>query len=595
MIGFRVLVQRFKRLVQHFKHLGDKNAILMSLRWLALLVVLILSFFNPFNVGVIIPMSILFPAIVVYNLTIASLGRLFAWPRRPLNLLALDTLIALGAIYLTGGFHSPFFILLYFIVAEAAFYLNLLQTIAISLIFQVLYITICFLNPSSQEFAYVSYSVSIKSAVLPLIGVLSAFLLEQLRREHQETERERLLASRLSALNNLFQELSVDLELQQILQLIVSHACTLLEAESALISLIEGVDNNLKLVAIHGMDESVLRNVHWTLDDQLVKEMLEAGQPIVCPSSFPIPKQYCPLQMLINHEGIVCAASTPLLINGQTIGFLDVGHRQPREYSPEDLTFLAALGQEAAIAVRNARLFQTERQHVEQLEAMEEIQSSFFSSISHELRTPLTILRASLALLRELGDEAPPEKRQELFDTIEHHSQRLEALISDLLEVVQLEARQLRLSKLPTDLRKIIQRAVSEFVPLMAERKQTVHLEMRPELPTISIDRRRIEQVLNNLLSNAHKFAPSGGEIRISVEKLEAAIEVSVWNNGPEIPMHERQRIFEKFQTLPSSGGSAGVGLGLYIARHLVNLHGGSIRVESPPGGGTRFAFRIPK
>jgi K+-sensing histidine kinase KdpD len=572
-----------------------RDTVFMGLRWLALLLVLILSFFNPFTVGIFLPMSTVFPAVVVYNLLMQALGRLFVWPRRALNLLALDTLVAAVAIYLTGGFHSSFFIIFYFVVVGAAFYLNLVQTVVVALLLHILYVIICLLNPGSHQFPYMIYSVLAKSAMLPLVGILCALFLEQLRRERQETERERALVSRLTALNELFQQLSTSLDLQHVLQTVVTASCQILKADIALVSLIEDDGRHLRPAAVHGMDSASLADLRWPMEDELVASMLETGQPYVFTLSSPLPEQYRPLLPVLQREGIVCGVSVPLLLDKQPIGFLDVGHRDTCHYSAEDQAFLSALGQEAAIAVRNARLYQAEKRQVEQLQALERLQSGFVSSVSHELRTPLTILMTSLALLREQGEACPPETRQELLETIEHHAERLEALVTDLLEVTRLEAGQVTLSRQPTDLREIIKRSVQAFVPLIQEREQTLTLELPPYLSLVSVDRRRIEQVLNNLLSNAHKFIPKGGHIRVSVREREETVEVSVQDNGPGIPLSEQERIFEKFYTMGTSRDRAGIGLGLYIARQLVNLHGGNIWVESQPGAGSTFYFTIPK
>jgi len=589
------MMERIKALGSHLFRARGKDAVFMGLRWLALLLVLVLSLFDPFTAGVLLPMSIVFPAVVVYSLLMQALGRLFAWPRRPLNLLALDTLVTAVAIYLTGGFHSGFFIVFYFIVAGAAFYLNLVQTVVVALLLEVLYVTICLLNPASHQFPYVIYSVLAKSVLLPLVAILCALFLEQLRREREETERERILVSRLAVLNELFQQLSTNLDLHHVLQTVVTASCHILEADMALVSLIEEDGRHLGLAAAHGMDNASLAGVRWPMEDKLVATLFEAGQPRIFAqlSSLPEPSR-APLTAL-QHEGVVCGVSVPLLLSGQPIGFLDIGHRQTCHYHAEDLAFLSALGQEVAIAVRNARLYQAEKRQVEQLEELERLQSGFVSSVSHELRTPLTILRTSLALLREQGEACPPQRRQELLETIEHHAGRLEALVTDLLEVTRLEAGQVTLSRQLTDLRTIVKRTVQAFVPLMDGRQQTVTLDLPPHLSLVSVDRRRVEQVLDNLLSNAHKFTPKGGHIRVGVREREGTMEVSVQDDGPGIPPQEQERIFEKFYTLGTRRGLAGMGLGLYIARQLVSLHGGHIWVESQPGAGSTFYFTIPK
>lgn len=587
--------EKLKTLYQGFLRSGDqKGAIVTGLRWLALLLVLILSFFDPFTLGVLLPMSIVFPAIVVYVLLMGALGRLFIWPRRPLNLLALDTVVATVALYLTGGFHSSFFIIFYFIVIGAAFYLNLVQTVVVALLLHILYVIICLLNPSSQQFPYAIYIVLAKSAMLPLVGILCALFLEQLRREYQETERERALVSRLTALNELFQRLSISLDLQHVLQTVVTASCQILEADIALVSLLEEDGHYLRPAAVHGIDGASLAGLRWPMDEELVATLLKTGQPYIFSLSSPLPEQYRPLLSVLQREGIVCGVSVPLLLNEQPIGFLAVGYRNTLHFTVEDQAFLSALGREAAIAVRNARLYQAERRQVEQLQALERAQSSFVSSVSHELRTPLTILMTSLALLRDRGEACPPETRRELLETITHHAERLEALVTDLLEVTRLEAGRVTLSRQPTDLRNIVERTVQAFIPLMEKRRQEVTLDLPSHLSPVSVDRRRIEQVLNNLLSNACKFTPKGGHIQVSIRERETAIEVSVKDDGPGIPLPEQERIFEKFYTV-GSDRDRGVGLGLYIAHQLVGLHGGRIWVESKPGAGSTFYFTIPK
>jgi len=109
------------------------------------------------------------------------------------------------------------------------------------------------------------------------------------------------------------------------------------------------------------------------------------------------------------------------------------------------------------------------------------------------------------------------------------------------------------------------------------------------------VDRRRLEQVLINLLSNAHKFTPKGGWARVALVEGEGEVEISVSDNGPGIPPAEQERIFDKFYVVADQKGLAGVGLGLYIARQLVELHGGRIWVESEPGHGSTFRFTIPR
>jgi len=575
-------------------HFEGADRVIMPLRWVALGLVFLLSFFDPFAEGVLVPPSTVILGAIIYNLLIEGLGHVFPWPRLPLNILALDTLVATVAIYLTGGFHSSFFIVYYFVILGIAFHLNLVQTILLSLLINLLYAATCFINPAGRQLPYAMYSLAGTSALLLLISILCALFLEQLQRERLETERERALVARLTDLNELFRRLGTSLDLQHVLQTVVTASYRLLEADVALLSLVGKDSHHLRLAAIQGLDAPSQSNEGWTVDAELMSAILERDSPYVVEDTRALPGRVPSFQALFRRGEIVAGASMPLLLDSEAIGFLDVGHFGPHQYTEEELAFLSALGREAAIAVRNARLYEAEKRQVEQLRALERLQAGFVSSVSHELHTPLTIVRTSLGLLKEEGDRCSEQTRRELLETISHHTGRLEALVTDLLEVTRLEAGQVTLSRQPTDLRPLVERVVRAFTPLMSRRRQRIRLELAPALRSVSVDRRRIEQVLNNLLSNAHKFTPKGGDIHVAVMERGDGVEVSIRDTGPGIPPAEQERVFDRFYTMPKDRGAAGVGLGLYIARQFIALHGGSIWVESRPGEGSTFRFTIP-
>jgi len=564
---------------------------ILALRWLALVIVLILSFFDRSTEGVFVPTAHVVLVVAAYNLLTLFLRYPLSWLRRTLNVLALDAVVATAAVYLTGGFHSSFFIIYFSVVIGAALHLSLVPTILVALIVGLLYVTTCFVNPAGVFSPYAAYILPAKVALLLVVALLCALLLEQLRREHQETEREKALVARLSALNDLFQQLTASLDLDHVLQTVVAASCRLLGADVAAISLWEEDHRHLYLAAARGLDASLFAQERWTADEEPIPTILAEGKPYIFQDASSLPE----VHPLIKRTGVVSGVSVPLILDGTPIGFLDVGHRTPRTYTEEDVVFVSALGQQAALAIRNARLYEAERRQVEQLQALERLQASFVSSVSHELRTPLTCIKTSVGLLQEARARDATEAQEELLQTIAHHTGRLEALVSDLLQITQLEAGQLALALQPTDVRTIVERAVQSFRPLFEEKGQTIEINLPETMGKVLVDRRRLEQVLTNLLSNAHKFTPRGGWARVGVMEREGEVEISVSDNGPGIPPAEQERIFDKFYVVTDQRGLAGLGLGLYIARQLVELHGGRIWVESQPGWGSTFRFTIPK
>ncbi len=560
---------------------------LLLLRGLALLLVLILHWFDRSTSGVLFPVPQMALAVVGYSGLLFLLMRYIRWLQRPLNYLAIDTVIATLAVYVTGGYHSSFFILYVFIIIGAAFQLDLLRTSAVSLGIGLIYVGACYINPTGLELPYAQYILSAKLLLLLVVAVLGGLLLEQLRREHQETERERTLARRLRALNDLFRQINATLDLGQTLQTVAEAPRALLGADLTSIALLDREGKRLEIAAAAGANTTILDGQR-DLDGAPLLEILCQGQPCVLKD----PAQCVIGQQAVRSVGtLVCV---PLLLEEQPLGMLGVGYHTPHSFKEEDLAFLQALGQEAALAIRNARLYEREREQVARLRALDQLQESFVSTVSHELRTPLTCVRTSVDLLQATSAGLSAQQI-DLLHTINHHVSRLEALVADLLEITKLEAGRVTLSRQPTDPTHLVQRVVEALRPLTDHKRQTVSLHCPDTVRPVELDRRRIEQVLTNILSNAIKFTPRQGQIEVTVADTAAGLQVCVADNGPGISPAEQGRIFDKFYVVADGRGLAGVGLGLYIARQLVELHGGRIWVESEPGRGSTFCFTLPR
>jgi signal transduction histidine kinase len=172
---------------------------------------------------------------------------------------------------------------------------------------------------------------------------------------------------------------------------------------------------------------------------------------------------------------------------------------------------------------------------------------------------------------------------------------RLEAFVSDLLEITKLEAGQITLSRQPTDLASLVSKAAETLKPLSDRRGQTVQLQLPQSISTVHVDRRRIEQAVTNILSNAIRYTPKQGNILIRISETPRHLQVCVTDDGPGIPEELQDHIFEKFFVVGSRQTHSGLGLGLYIAREMIELHSGSIWVESQVGKGSTFCFQLPR
>jgi two-component system CheB/CheR fusion protein len=227
--------------------------------------------------------------------------------------------------------------------------------------------------------------------------------------------------------------------------------------------------------------------------------------------------------------------------------------------------------------------------------SLRRLQEEFIANVSHDLRTPLTAAYAGLDMLsRRLARRLEPAER-DILDNARRNAERLRRLIEDLLAVSQLEARGLTIERAPLDLRDVAREALSAVEEQVAAKGQTLTTDLPEPLPAAG-DRRRLEQVMVNLLANANRHTPAGTRIAVEGRAAGDEVRLTVRDTGPGIPAQDLEAIFQRFRRLgAATGGRAGAGLGLAIARGLVELHGGRLWAESRPGEGTVFHLALPR
>jgi signal transduction histidine kinase len=291
----------------------------------------------------------------------------------------------------------------------------------------------------------------------------------------------------------------------------------------------------------------------------------------------------------------------PLTSGGEAVGALAL--ERLGDVSREERDALVGFGAAVGLALDNARLAARQRRFAEELaqkvgEAtarlaeMDRLKSDFVALASHELRTPLTALQGFSDLLAT-RPFAPAEVRR-MAEIMRGECERLGRIVSDFLDLARLE-RGLELS---------LRRAVLDPAPLVAaavelfRRTRSTHrieLHVEGALPRVDADADALDRVLKNLIANALKYSPPGSCVRVRARALDGAIAVDVEDEGPGIPPEERARVFEPYYRVQGTTGlGPGTGLGLAMVKSLVEAHGGSVRIESPPGTGTRMTVTIP-
>ena len=289
-------------------------------------------------------------------------------------------------------------------------------------------------------------------------------------------------------------------------------------------------------------------------------------------------------------------------------------------FSPHDLPFLRALRGERCIGVEvvieqragqrvpvlfNAVPLRDPRgnlggavavfQNLSRFREVERLKSDFVAMVTHELRTPLTAIQGCTQTLLRGPNGLDALRQREFLEIIEAQSGRLHELIDNLLNLSQVEAGTLRLRKAPLQPGRLIRGVVRQASARLQDR--TVQAEIPHALPPISADELRVEQILLNLVDNAHKFSPPDGAITIRAEARPDDLLVSVRDQGPGVPTAERERIFERFYqgTAAADGPPRGTGLGLAICRALVEAHGGRIWVDTQVDPGAQICFTLPR
>ena len=233
-----------------------------------------------------------------------------------------------------------------------------------------------------------------------------------------------------------------------------------------------------------------------------------------------------------------------------------------------------------------------------ELKENDEMKSEFISTASHELRTPLTVINSYIEMFEEgmLGDLT--DTQREKIRIIRSQTDHMIRLVEDMLDTSRLESRKLKIHKSPIKIEKIAMKVLQELSRLAGLKEQTVSLAVEGDLSEIEGDERRVKQVFNNLLTNAIKYTPDKGKINVLIKNEPQQIRVLISDDGIGIAKKDQNKIFQKFFTGSGSSltrESGRMGLGLAIAKGIVEAHEGSIWVESEVGKGSTFVFTLPK
>jgi signal transduction histidine kinase len=285
----------------------------------------------------------------------------------------------------------------------------------------------------------------------------------------------------------------------------------------------------------------------------------------------------------------------PLLRKDRLIGGLIVRRKEPGKFPTSVVEMLQTFAAQSVVAIHNAQLFREIEEKGQELEIANKHKSEFLANMSHELRTPLNAILGFTELIIDNIYGDVPEKIQEVLERVEKNGRHLLSLINDVLDLSKIEAGRLKLSINDYSMQGVIEAAVTSVEALAMEKQLNLKINIREDLAKGKGDEQRISQVILNLLGNAIKFTDQG-EVKVEAKILNGDYLVSISDTGTGLTAEDQQKIFEEFRQADESSTrkKGGTGLGLSISKKIIEMHKGSIGVESTLGEGSTFWFTLP-
>ena len=381
-------------------------------------------------------------------------------------------------------------------------------------------------------------------------------------------------------------------DLETFLQTVINEATELTDSELASILEYDEVAEELRFLAMHWFQRDLLRPVGVPLEGSAAGWVFRRGQPLIIQDVRVDQRHFKVVDRVTKHVTHSLVA-VPLMVRGEVVGVLEALNKKDNaHYTEEDLTILETLAALAAQAIQNVSLQRKVRATAIELAELERLKTDFIAIASHELRTPLGLILGHATFLRELASEEYAEQ----LDMIIRNATKLKTIVENLSDVDNIQNGAARVRNQQVSLTKIIDDVIDTFQDEAGLRNITLKSEGGESPFYLDADVIKLSIALSNLVKNALQFTESGGHVTIRVEEDAGYYKVTVTDDGIGIPARDLPRVFERFFQVEThlTRRYGGMGLGLAVAKAMIELHGGRIWVESAEGKGSRFTFLVP-
>jgi signal transduction histidine kinase len=449
----------------------------------------------------------------------------------------------------------------------------------------------------SQRFRWETVVVQIGIEVV--IVLLVGWLVERLRAEatiaqdrvHEAEYLQDELDRRghvLDAANRCARALGSSLELEEAFGAFIEELNSLVPFDRTAIILSD--EGQIRVMATAGVKhDEVLQPGASLPAGALVEEVLRTGETVYRRD---MRDHLYPEEVTLTAIGLRSRIAAPLLLGERPIGMLAILRRKPRAFDDDEVELATLLGRLLASGVQNIRAYESERATVAELRRLSALRADFVSLVSHELRSPMAAVIGAARTLEERWRELTASQRTAFLALIADETNRLAALIGDVLDTSRIEAGTFSYRFGDVDVAELVRDTVAGFALHQEEVNVVAHVDR--QVPKVSGDRERLRQVLQNLLENAVKYSRSGEDVDVRAWAENGRVLVSVEDTGPGIPREQHALIFERFGRANVGLGKPGTGLGLFIARSIAEAHGGRLTVDSAPGDGATFILELP-
>ncbi len=406
------------------------------------------------------------------------------------------------------------------------------------------------------------------------------------------TSTDKALAGRVQELQTIqmfVQELQTSLNLATVLDLSLSLIMDTLGVSMGLIGIIKNHDEiGLYLLAQRGMPMEMGRYKidPWPLNKGILGRVVRTGElawvnDITQDANY-VPKNHRTRSLLV----------VPVLREGRVIGVVDLESTRTDYFASDDVAFVKLLVSHAAIAIENAQLF-------EQVKQANQAKTEFMNTASHELKIPMTSIKGYAKLLQMGAGGSLTDQQRNFLGVISNNIDRMAQLVNDLLDVSRIEAGRIRLEIQDVQMRDVINEVLESVRTQIENKRLNLMVDIDDDLPELRADYNRIVQIVTNLVSNAYKYTPEGGDIAVIAKPYNGDIQgisVTIKDTGYGISEEDQSKLFTTFFRSSDQNvrNEPGTGLGLSITKKMIESHGGELMLESELGKGSAFTFTLP-